>query len=174
MKKKRPNIKDLINYVKKPLDPKEIRNIYIAEDIIIEKCDLYFDFIKTLCGYVHDTYLGSDHLKTDEDVKGHIKWCFNKTRREFFDYGFHFTFDETLYDYFKELLIVCFYSPEQEDKFKSLKSEIEYWKDVLDFSGLKTESSMEDLVYLYHLFDDSLNPERKTYSIDSKIDVLKI
>lgn len=174
MKRKKVNIKDLIEYVKRPLNKRRIRDIYYAEDIIIEKCELYMNFVETLCGYIHDTYLGQEHIKTIEDIEGHIKWCYNKTRREFFTYGFHFTFDDDLYKYFKELLIICYYSTNKVDKFKTLVSEVNYWKNILDFSGQKSESDLEDMVYLYHLFDNSLNPERKDHTIDSKIETLKI
>ncbi len=85
--------------------------LYRANNVRYDKCVLFYDFIKTLNLLVVNTYLGDDVTLSDEDIKKHFLWCFNKVVGDFKEeniifseltdlrtYFFHF-FNELLYGY---------------------------------------------------------------------------
>ena len=84
MKRRKPlSPSDFIKYVAKPIDSKEMDLWVKANNISIEKTQLFFDFIRSLSTIMEDTYLGNDSISTKEDVLGHFNWCWNKNIENF-------------------------------------------------------------------------------------------
>ncbi len=155
------NQNELLKYIKKPLSKKEINDIFDKYGIIIEKCDLYIDFIETFSNKVYKTYLGSDYLNTQDKIDGHLKWCFNETIQEFLQYGFCFHFDDDLFEYFKEFFFLVYYSIPDEDKEEVIKDGVQYWQRVFNYNGIKSQSDLDDFMDLYWLFNCSIDPSLK-------------
>ena len=55
---------DFIKYVAKPINAKEMDLWVKANNISIEKTQLFFDFIWSLSSIMQDTYLGKDSIST--------------------------------------------------------------------------------------------------------------
>ncbi len=52
------------------------------ENIVLERIDLYLEFLNKLSFYLNSTYFGKEDIKTTEDIIGHFNWGFNKVSDE--------------------------------------------------------------------------------------------
>ena len=68
---------EFMNYIANPLTLDQMNLLYKANDIKFDRCNLYYDFIKSLNRVIVDTYLGSEYITTDREIKEHYLWCFN-------------------------------------------------------------------------------------------------
>ncbi len=68
---------EFYRYVSEPVPQKDLDMWFKANDIVQEKSELFFYFIKSLYLLVDKTYLGSDVIK-DEESKNHFKWCWER------------------------------------------------------------------------------------------------
>ena len=50
----------------------QIDTWYRAHNIILEKSELYYDFLSSLLDLIDETYLGSDVLVSDDDIINHL------------------------------------------------------------------------------------------------------
>lgn len=60
------------------------------------KKEFFYDFITLLISNIRETYLGNEFIKTDDDIKGHFKWCVSKTVDHFRNERIIFKNDVTL------------------------------------------------------------------------------
>ena len=74
---------EFMNYITNPLTSDQMNLLYKANDIKFDRCNLYYDFIKSLNKVIVDTYLGSEYISTEREVKEHYLWCFNKVVSNF-------------------------------------------------------------------------------------------
>ena len=63
---------------------------YKAYNITLEKTELYYDFLIGLLDIIENTYLGADVLNTQENIKNHFDWCFQKVITNFTKEGIEF------------------------------------------------------------------------------------
>lgn len=123
-------------------------------NIIKERVELYRDFVINLIYYIHTSYLGKEYIKSDEDVKGHFNWAFNKVLSDFENEDIFFGETNELKDYFFEYFKTRFYSV---DKIPSQKTFITFWDEIFQIRNTKEKSLFSALVDIYKLFDHSLN-----------------
>jgi hypothetical protein len=69
---------EFVNYITNPLTIDQMNLLYKANDVKFDRCNLYYDFIKSLNKVIVDTYLGSEYITTDREVNEHYLWCFNR------------------------------------------------------------------------------------------------
>ena len=74
---------EFMNYIIQPLTFEQMNLLYKANDIKFDKCELYYDFIKSLNKLLSDTYLGAEYINSDKETKEHYLWCFNKVIKNF-------------------------------------------------------------------------------------------
>ena len=78
----------------------EMMKKFKSYNIIRERVELYKDFTINLLHYIHDTYLGNDYIKTEQEMLEHFTWCYGKVLEEFYDEEFSFYENEELFEYF--------------------------------------------------------------------------
>jgi hypothetical protein len=123
-------------------------------NVIKERVELYRDFVINLIHYIHTTYLGKEFIKTEEDVKGHYNWAFNKVLSDFEKEGVIFTESIELRAYFYEYFHTRFYSAEN---IPSLKTFLDFWENIFILKANKEKTVMSALMEIYKLFDNAFN-----------------
>lgn len=119
-----------------------------------EKMILYSSFIKLLHKNVYDTYLGKDCINTEESVRGHLRWCINKTIKSFKELNILFSLKEKMVDAF----FVMFLS---EHVYSKNAYEIDYIKDtklideIFNYDSDKTTIMFKFIVSYTKILDES-------------------
>ncbi len=124
-----------------------------TNNIIKERVELYRDFVINLIHYIHSTYFGKEYIKTEEDIKGHYNWAFNKVISDFENEEIFFGDTNELRQYFFDYFIVRFYSVE---KIPSQKTFIGFWDEIFNLDNIKEKAIFSSMVDIYKLFDNSL------------------
>ena len=125
------------------------------EGIINERVDLYREFLINVSNYVNGTYLGTEYIRTSDDIIGHFNWCFNKTSEEFnkfipnIDFSKNNKLRKTLYLYFLTNVY------EYELWLPELDTCFHFFNHVMDFRNEKTYSELDIMIDLYKDFDVS-------------------
>lgn len=125
-----------------------------TNNVIKERVELYRDFVVNLIHYLHSTYLGRDYIKTEDDVKGHFNWAFNKVLSEFETEGIIFSDTKELRTYFYNYFQVRFYEVEI---VPSIKIFLGFWDDIFSVKPNKEKTLLNALIEIYKLFDASMN-----------------
>ena len=154
------NTIEFLRYIGTPLTKDEMTLLYKANNVRYDKCELYYDFIKTLNLLVIDTYLGDDVITTEEDQKRHYLWCFSKVILDFKSENIYFDDSDALKFYFFHFYNELFYPNEDKD---GIIIKLNVLPNLsFDFHRVKTRSDMDLLIELYKLFEKSLNFKLKT------------
>jgi hypothetical protein len=143
---------EFMNYIANPLTPEQMNLLYKANDIKFDRCNLYFDFIKSLNKIIFDTYLGVEYISTDREIKEHYFWCFNDVVKKFKEEYIVFDDIDKLKEYFFYFYDELFY----KDKEKSLSKIDNLPEFSFDYHRIKSRSDMDILIELYKLFEKSL------------------
>ncbi len=143
---------EFMNYITNPLTSDQMNLLYKANDIKFDRCNLYYDFIKSLNKVIVDTYLGSEYISTDREVKEHYLWCFNKVVSNF--KGEQILFDDVdkLKEYFFYFYDELFY----KDSDKLLNKLDNLAEFSFDFHRIKSRSDIDIMIELYKLFEKSI------------------
>lgn len=146
------NNSEFMNYMVTPLSYEQMQLLYKANDIKFDKCNLYYDFIKTLNKVIIDTYLGNEYINSEREIKEHFLWCFNKVISDFKNESI--VFDNT--DKIKEYFFYFYYELFYKDTTKT-NEKIDKLADLsFDFNRIKSRSDIDIMIELYKLFEKSL------------------
>ncbi len=156
----RMNTIEFLRYISTPLTKEEMTLLYKANNVKYDKCELYYDFIKTLNLTVVDTYLGDDVIVDDADIKKHFLWCFNKVIGDFKQEGIIFESLMELKTYFFHFYNELFYPSEEKENIINKLNNLPNMS--FNYNRVKTRSDMDLLIELYKLFEKSLNFKLKT------------
>jgi len=146
------NSSEFMNYMINPLSYDQMHLLYKANDIKYDRCNLYYDFIKTLNKVIHDTYLGSDFISTEREIMEHFEWCFNKVLNLFKEEKIIFDSTDKIKDYFFYFYFELFY----KDTKKSLDKINKLAELSFDYNRLKSRSDIDIMFELYKMFDKSV------------------
>jgi hypothetical protein len=152
--KHRYDKQSFLAYINNPMSKESISVLYAANNIKFEKCELYGDFVLTLIDTIFETYLGDDCTDLDEQFN-HFAWCWNETVNNFKKEGLLFESGK-LYNYFLEFMFEVFYSYEEKPVDFTDKGVVRIWKDIFNYEKVKTNSEVDTLIEIYHIFDKSL------------------
>jgi hypothetical protein len=141
-----------MNYITNPLTSDQMNLLYKANDIKFDRCNLYYDFIKSLNKVIVDTYLGSEYISTEREVKEHYLWCFNKVVSNFKEEQILFDDVEKLKEYFFYFYDELFY----KDSDKLLNKLDNLAEFSFDFHRIKSRSDIDIMIELYKLFEKSI------------------
>jgi len=148
---------NFLAYINNLMSIESIMMIYDANNVKIERCDLYNDFVQSLLMIVFDTYMGDDVSSPDDQIN-HFNWCWEKNIENFKKEGFTFN-SVKLYNYFKEFTLEVFYNTRDKNVVGYTdKKSLSLWSDIFDFKKRKTNSDLDTLIEIYKLFDKSLIP----------------
>jgi hypothetical protein len=143
---------EFMNYITNPLTSDQMNLLYKANDIKFDRCNLYYDFIKSLNKVIVDTYLGSEYISTEREVKEHYLWCFNKVVSNFKEEQILFDDVEKLKEYFFYFYDELFY----KDSDKLLNKLDNLAEFSFDFHRIKSRSDIDIMIELYKLFEKSI------------------
>jgi len=143
---------EFMNYIIQPLTFEQMNLLYKANDIKFDKCELYYDFIKSLNKLLSDTYLGAEYINSDKETKEHYLWCFNKVIKNFKEEKIVFDNTDKLKEYFLYFYDELFY----KDNDKSLEKLDKLSELSFNFNRLKSRSDMDIMIELYKMFDKCL------------------
>jgi hypothetical protein len=73
---------------------------YKKANIIREHVEVFNHFSKSLIYMLHNSYLGSMYIKSNDDINGHYNWCYNNICEKFYNtLNFNFLKNKNVYDY---------------------------------------------------------------------------
>jgi hypothetical protein len=156
-------MENFFNYITKPLSPEDVDIWFRANNIILEKLELFSDFSHSLNYLIVDTYLGESSvpnetkitLSTEDKIK-HFTWCWNKVISNFEKEGIHFENEGEHYEYFKTFFEDIFYN-QPEDKIRN--SIGNFFNDLFDREKPFTKSDLDMIATIYKILDRSIkNP----------------
>ena len=143
---------EFINYMVNPLGYEQMHLLYKANDIKYDRCNLYYDFIKSLNKTLIDTYLGLEYISSEKQILEHFLWCFNKVKTNFKEEKIIFDNTEKLVEYFFYFYDELFY----KDVNKSLEKIDKLAELSFDFNRIKSRSDIDIMIELYKMFEKSL------------------
>jgi hypothetical protein len=152
-------MENFFNYITKPLKSEDVELLLRANNIIIEKVELFSDFCHTLNILIDETYLGDEdnfetNIKlTNDDKRNHFNWCWNKTIEFFKEEQINFIREGEHYDYFHSFFDEIFYS---RNDFKLKKSTHGFYDELFDLDKPFTKSDLDMLINIYKLLDSNL------------------
>tara|TARA_R110000803_G_scaffold5634_2_gene18551 strand:- start:2036 stop:2461 length:426 start_codon:yes stop_codon:yes gene_type:complete len=141
-----------MNYIVEPLTIEQMKLLYRVNNIKYGKCNLFYDFIKSLNKLIVETYLGEDYILTNKDIFGHYSWCFKKNIENFKLENIIFKNSIKLKEYFKYYYEEIFY----KDMDRSLEKIDNLPELSFNYYRLKSMSDMDIMVELYIVFEKSL------------------
>jgi hypothetical protein len=128
-------------------------NYYLlfTENVDYQKVELCKEFMNDYTQLFIDSFLGLDAFENQEQIDDYIKWCFNKTSKEYKNiYNFDFSKQERLLTYFKT------YSNEIISKDVDLNKLLVNLKKLINerfnLYNNKNEKEIKDFLNLYFLF----------------------
>lgn len=147
-------MRNLEEWLKKPLYENEIISWFKSNNIIIERLLLFKDFISRLFSLVEETYVGYqliDALElpiimTNDDNKKHFNWCWKKNISLFEEEKLLFLKEGDHKDLLWNLSNSIFYNGESPEK---TKINSEYLVKIFDLSYAHTKSDLDILTELY-------------------------
>jgi hypothetical protein len=150
---------DFLKYINTPLNQTTIASIYEINNIDIELCDLYHDFIVSLLGLVFNTYLGDEFTNEEQRVL-HFKWCWNKNKENFSSENINFKDSKELYVYFLEFMVDLYYKVIDKDELL-MENLLKLWSYLFNPNISKSRSDVDSFIEVYKLFDESLKKNIK-------------
>lgn len=130
---------------------------YKSHNIIREKAELYYDFLFSLLNVIEATYLGPDIIVSDEDIRSHFDWCFNKVISNFEQERIYFLTKNDQYQYLWFFFYKAYYKCSTENKYQIL---LDYFKLLFNFNKVKTPVELESFTDLYKIFDQNLKKNK--------------
>ena len=140
-----------MDYIMGTLSYQQMKILYSANDIKYDKVSLYYDFITSLNKLVDKTYLGDNYISTNEEIKGHFDWCFEKIIENFKKENINFKNNDELKSYFFFYYDQLYY----KDVERSLKKIDDLPNYSFDYFRLKSMSDIDILIELYRVFEKS-------------------
>lgn len=126
---------------------------YRAYNISREKIELFYDFLKTLYETIDETYMGSEIMVLDVDIKNHFTWCWDKTIDSFNKERIYFKERGNHFEYFWNFFLEAYYYIHLNDDEVRIN---EYFYKLFDFKHKKSRSELDVLTELYKLFNQNL------------------
>jgi len=146
----------------KPIPKNDVETWFSVNNIILEKKELFSDFVHSLIDLIKSTYLGDqvDTQKTEttiqlkqEDKQKHFDWCWSKTIDTFSKENINFELNGDHKDYFSNLLMDLFYNTEN----KIISDNIEpFFVNLFDDRVGYSQSDLEMITEIYKLLNKNI------------------
>ena len=118
-----------------------------------EQIELFYDFLVSVFDLVESTYLGSDVLKYEQDMKNHFTWCWEQTIASFDKEKIYFKEKGGCYEYFWNFFLEAYYFPQYLNEIVRIK---EYFYKLFDFTYRKSRSELDMFTEIYKKFEQNL------------------
>jgi len=146
----------------KPIPKDDVETWFNVNNIILEKKELFSDFVHSLIDLIKSTYLGDqvDTQKTEttiqlqqEDKQKHFDWCWSKTIDTFSKENINFELNGDHKDYFSNLLMDLFYNTEN----RIISDNIEpFFVNLFDDKVGYSQSDLEMITEIYKLLNKNI------------------
>jgi hypothetical protein len=135
--------------------------------IVHDRVEIYKDFAINLLNYIMDFYLDKDTLSDDGDIKNHYTWCYNKVCDEFIKENINFKNNEKLKDYFYQFYYDQFYKRDTGKDTQAITYGFyeKFWRNIFEIDKQKNKNTINTLIELYNIFDESINKEKNILEI---------
>lgn len=150
-------MENFFNYVTKPLKPEDVELWFRANNVTIEKLELFSDFSHSLYQIIIETYLGETTSSyetkislSEEDKMKHFDWCWNKTLSNFSKEGINFEIKGEHYDYFKTFFEDIFYNQNEKNIRESIGK---FLTDLFNTEKPFTKSDLDMIITIYKVLD---------------------
>jgi hypothetical protein len=143
---------EFYKYIVEPIPKSDLEIWFKANNIIPEKSELFFYFIKSLYILVEKTYLGSDVIKDDES-KNHFLWCWNKVIGDLEKENIKFNVEGDHFDYFWNFFLESFYSSDNRLIIDKVDT---FFTTLFIITDRKTKSELDIYTELYKTLDNNL------------------
>ena len=154
MKNKSFSTSDFMNYINSPINISVIEKLYEENNINIEYCDLFYDFIITLTNLIVDSYFG-DEIMTPKNRREHFEWAFNYTVKQFEKENIFFTDNADLKIYFANFLGDVFYDNKLKNEIL-LDNMLKLWRYMFNHNISKSRLDVDTMIEIYKMFKKSL------------------
>jgi len=128
-----------------------------SNNVVKERVEFYRDFVINLIHYIHSTYLGKDYIKTEEDIRGHFNWAFNKVLADLEAEEIIFGDTKEIREYYFKYFHVRLY---EVDATPSLKAFLNFWEEIFALKPNKEKTVMNALIEVYKMFDDAFTSKK--------------
>ena len=153
-------MENFFNYVTKPLKPEDVELWFRANNVTIEKLELFSDFSHSLYQIIIETYLGETTssyetkiLLSEEDKMKHFDWCWNKTLNSFSKENIIFKKQGGHRDYFENFFLDSFYNQKERNLKNAIPS---FLTEVFDIDKPFSKSDLDILTELYKLLEKNI------------------
>ena len=145
---------EFYRYITEPIPKQDLEIWFKANDIVSEKSELFFYFIKSLYLIVNKTYLGGDIIKSDKDIVNHFLWCWTKVIDNLEKEGITFKQRGEHYDYFFNFFLESFYG---ENYDYTLNKVDKFFSTLFKIDDKKTKSELDIYIDLYKTLENNLD-----------------
>jgi len=151
-------MENFFNWMSKTVPSDEVQIWMNRYNIIPEKVSLYGDFAKTLHIIISKTYLGYEDGVTkiklsDEEMKGHFEWSWNKVLEIFAKENIKFNNEGEHKEYFESFFMDVFYLQDDNVIRDSID---EFITDLFVFRKKFTKSDLEILTEVYKSLEKNI------------------
>jgi hypothetical protein len=154
-------MENFFSWVMKPIPEDEVQVWMNVNNIITEKCELFYDFCTSLIMLISETYLGDESLPnetkiilSDEDKKKHFDWCWETTINSFKKENIEFNDRGDHYDYFLVFLTEVFYN----QKNMSIRNSLgKFFEELFDRDFPFTKPDLDLFTEVYKLLDKNMS-----------------
>lgn len=143
---------EFYRYVSEPVAQRDLDMWFKANNILQEKSELFFYFIKSLYILVDKTYLGPDVIDESES-KNHFMWCWNKVISDLEKEDIRFSRTGTHFEYFWNFFLESFYT---NDSTIVIDKVDKFFSSLFVINDLKTKSELDIYTELYKTLDNNL------------------
>jgi len=143
---------EFYRYVSEPVAQRDLDMWFKANNIVQEKSELFFYFIKSLYILVDKTYLGPDVIDENES-KNHFMWCWDKVISDLEKEDIRFSRTGTHFEYFWNFFLESFYT---NDSTIVIDKVDKFFSSLFVINDLKTKSELDIYTELYKTLDNNL------------------
>lgn len=143
---------EFYRYVSEPVAQRDLDMWFKANNILQEKSELFFYFIKSLYILVDKTYLGPDVIDESES-KNHFIWCWDKVISDLEKEDIRFSRTGTHFEYFWNFFLESFYT---NDSTIVIDKVDKFFSSLFVINDLKTKSELDIYTELYKTLDNNL------------------
>jgi hypothetical protein len=131
-------------------------------NIVRDRVEIYRDFTFNLLYYIYYYYLDKQTLSADDDIYNHYSWCYRKVCDEFKEEEIDFSKNEKLKEYFFTYYYHQFYRSNDDPSLKYFEN---FWKSIFEIDKHKNRNTINILIEIYTIYDESINSEKNILEI---------
>jgi hypothetical protein len=135
--------------------------------IVKDRVEIFKDFTLNLLNHIHYYYLDKESLSSDQDIRNHYSWCFNKVCEEFKKEEIDFSKNKELKEYFYDYYYHQFYKIDKNNMNQNTSLEYyeRFWRNIFEIDKQKNKNLLNILIEIYTIYDNSINQEKNILEI---------